>query len=323
MKKQNKKLRILAFCWGEPKLIEPYLNFINALSNCLPLKIIFITLGRNGKLAFLFKGHQVFTIKELLSLAENYNEDLPPIDLQDLVEYDKALNLKLVESPGSYNFDDYYRFQAKQILKAYNILWKTIKPNLVLTWNGFVSIQKVLAKLSKYYKIPVFYLERGLMPGKLSIYKEGINYGSEIGGDKWHKLIPPYPTEKEIILVGRICVIIISVIALILALRPSDTILGIVAYAWGGFGAAFGPLVLFGLFSKKISWQSALAGMVMGTVVLVVWKQIGLGEYMYEIVPGFIANCMTIFLVNITIGQKDEKILEQYQDVVRTVRGEQ
>ncbi len=205
MKKQNKKLRILAFCWDEPKLIEPYLNFINALSNCLPLKIIFITWGGNGKLAFLFKGHQVFTIKELLSLAENYNEDLPPIDLQDLVEYDKALNLKLVESPGSYNFDDYYRFQAKQILKAYNILWKTIKPNLVLTWNGFVSIQKVLTKLSKYYKIPVFYLERGLMPGKLSIYKEGINYGSEIGGDKWHKLNPPYPTEKEIILVKNYC----------------------------------------------------------------------------------------------------------------------
>ena len=61
----------------------------------------------------------------------------------------------------------------------------------------------------------------------------------------------------------------------------------------------------------------------MGTVVLIVWKQVGLGEYMYEIVPGFSANCLTILLVNIAIGQKDEKILEQYQDVVRTVRGEQ
>jgi sodium/proline symporter len=144
---------------------------------------------------------------------------------------------------------------------------------------------------------------------------------SALTEDFYLKAIKKNATEKEIILVGRICVIIISVIALILALRPSDTILGIVAYSWGGFGAAFGPLVLFGLFSKKTGWQSALAGMVIGTVVLIVWKQIGLGEYMYEIVPGFIANCLTIFILNIAIGQKDEKILQQYQDVVRTVRG--
>jgi len=146
---------------------------------------------------------------------------------------------------------------------------------------------------------------------------------SALTEDFYLKAIKKNATEKEIILVGRICVIIISVIALILALRPSDTILGIVAYSWGGFGAAFGPLVLFGLFSKKTGWQSALAGMVMGTVVLIVWKQVGLGEYMYEIVPGFIANCLTVFLVNIAVGQKDEKILQQYQDVVRAIRGEQ
>jgi len=139
---------------------------------------------------------------------------------------------------------------------------------------------------------------------------------SALTEDFYRKAIKKNATEKEIILVGRICVIIISVIALILALRPSDTILGIVAYAWGGFGAAFGPLILFALFSRKTSWQAALAGMVTGTVVLVVWKQVGLGEYMYEIVPGFIANCLTIFLVNIVAGQKNRKVLRQYEEVV-------
>ena len=146
---------------------------------------------------------------------------------------------------------------------------------------------------------------------------------SALTEDFYQKTIKRNATEKEIILVGRICVIIISVIALILALPRSETILKIVAYAWGGFGAAFGPLILFALFSRKTSWQSALAGMVMGTVVLIVWKQVGLGEYMYEIVPGFSANCLTVFLVNTAIGQKDEKILQRYQDVDRTIRGEQ
>ena len=145
---------------------------------------------------------------------------------------------------------------------------------------------------------------------------------SALTEDFYLKAIKKNATEKEVILVGRICVIIISVVALTLALRPSDTILRIVAYAWGGFGAAFGPLVLFGLFSKKTGWQSALAGMVMGTVVLIVWKQVGLGEYMYEIVPGFIANCLTILLVNIAIGQKDEKILTQFEEVVTVITAE-
>ena len=73
------------------------------------------------------------------------------------------------------------------------------------------------------------------------------------------------------------------------------------------------------LCSRRTSWQAALAGMVTGTVVLVVWKQVGLGEHMYEIVPGFICNCVTIFLVNTVAGQKDEKVLKQYEDVTKVI----
>jgi sodium/proline symporter len=105
-----------------------------------------------------------------------------------------------------------------------------------------------------------------------------------------------------------------------MAMDRDSTILEIVSYAWGGFGAAFGPLVLFALYSKKTTWQSALAGMVTGTVVLVLWKQVGLSEKMYEIVPGFIANCLTIFLINIFIAQNDQTILNEFNDVLKTVR---
>jgi sodium/proline symporter len=119
---------------------------------------------------------------------------------------------------------------------------------------------------------------------------------SALSEDFYCKAIKKQASQKKIVLVGRVCVIIISVIALIMAMDRDNTILGIVSYAWGGFGAAFGPLVLFALFSRKTSWQSALAGMVTGTVVLVLWKQIGLSDKMYEIVPGFTANCVTDFL---------------------------
>ena len=143
---------------------------------------------------------------------------------------------------------------------------------------------------------------------------------SALSEDFYCKAIKKQATDKEIVWVGRACVIIISVIALVMALDRDNTILGIVAYAWGGFGAAFGPLVLFALFSRKTSWQSALAGMVTGTVVLVLWKQIGFGEKMYEIVPGFAANCLTILLLNLLVGQKDESILKEFDAVVNEIK---
>jgi Na+/proline symporter len=58
------------------------------------------------------------------------------------------------------------------------------------------------------------------------------------------------------------------------------------------------PSALFALYSKKTAWQSALAGIVSGTIALIAWKHCGIGKYMYEIVPGFLTNMIVIFIVN-------------------------
>jgi len=63
-----------------------------------------------------------------------------------------------------------------------------------------------------------------------------------------------------------------------------------------------------------------LVGMVTGTVVLVLWKQIGLSDKMYKIVPGFAANCLTILLLNLVIGQKDESILKEFDEVINEIK---
>jgi len=139
---------------------------------------------------------------------------------------------------------------------------------------------------------------------------------SALTEDFYQKALRTSATEREIIMVGRICVVIISVIALVMALTWDETILKIVAYAWGGLGAAFGPVVLCALFSRRTGWQAALAGMASGTVVVVLWKLLGWGEYLYEIVPGFGCNCLVILIINSLIGQTDERILRQYEQVV-------
>jgi len=144
---------------------------------------------------------------------------------------------------------------------------------------------------------------------------------SALTEDFYQKAIKRDAGQREVVFMSRLGVIIISVIAMVLALRPDDTILGIVAYAWGGFGAAFGPVILFALFSRRTSWPAALLGMVVGTVVLVVWKQVGLGESMYEIVPGFVASFMTILVTNRIIRQTDPAVLRQFDEVIAEARG--
>jgi sodium/proline symporter len=143
---------------------------------------------------------------------------------------------------------------------------------------------------------------------------------SALSQDLYRKTIRKGASEKEIVWMGRGCVIVTFLVASTIALICDSTVLGIVAFAWAGLGAAFGPLVLFALFSRKTSWQSALTGMITGTAVLVSWKLAGMGETMYEIVPGFAANCLMILLLNLFIGQKDESILQEFDEVIDEVR---
>lgn len=68
-----------------------------------------------------------------------------------------------------------------------------------------------------------------------------------------------------------------------------------VAYAWAGFGGVFGPAVLMTLYSKSLNWKSVFCGMIMGTVTIILWKQFGYGEYLYEIIPAFLLNGAVIY----------------------------
>jgi sodium/proline symporter len=105
------------------------------------------------------------------------------------------------------------------------------------------------------------------------------------------------PTDKELVYVGRSAVIVIAMIATLLALNPDRKVLDLVSYAWAGFGATFGPVMLFSLFSKNMSETSAIAGILTGGITVVIWKQLQGGIFdLYELVPGFILSCLVIHL---------------------------
>ena len=107
---------------------------------------------------------------------------------------------------------------------------------------------------------------------------------------------------------GRLGVLVVAVVAGLLAIDPRSNILGLVAFAWAGFGAAFGPIVLLSLFWRKLTAMGALAGMVTGAVVVGIWGYVpSLQALMYEIVPGFLACVVAAVVVSLVTSQRSDK----------------
>ncbi|WP_411360407.1 sodium/proline symporter PutP [Pseudidiomarina sp. YC-516-91] len=113
-------------------------------------------------------------------------------------------------------------------------------------------------------------------------------------------------SQKELVLVGRISVLIVSLVAIALAWNPENTILGLVANAWAGFGAAFGPVIILSLFWKRMNLQGALSGMLVGAATVLFWiyapvleDGAALSSMVYEIIPGFILCTVAIIVVSL------------------------
>ncbi|RCW83829.1 sodium/proline symporter PutP [Paracoccus lutimaris] len=113
-------------------------------------------------------------------------------------------------------------------------------------------------------------------------------------------------TERELVNVGRLAVLAVGGVAVIIASNPDSQVLGLVANAWAGFGAAFGPLIILALTWKRMTGAGAVAGLIVGAVVVIVWIAAGLSSTLYEIVPGFVASWIAIVLVSLNTPDRGE-----------------
>jgi sodium/proline symporter len=136
---------------------------------------------------------------------------------------------------------------------------------------------------------------------------------SALAEDFYKQVFRPDAPTEEIVMVGRVAVIGLSIVALILAMNPDSSVLGLVSYAWAGFGAAFGPVLLLSLYWKRMNRNGALVGIIVGALTVVIWKQITGGIFdIYEIVPGFILATLSVVIVSLTTGEPSEKIQKQF-----------
>lgn len=115
--------------------------------------------------------------------------------------------------------------------------------------------------------------------------------------DIYEKTIKQNVTDKELVWIGRATVFIIALIAYFISRDQNSTVLSLVAYAWAGFGAAFGPLIILSLYNKNISSAGALAGMITGASTVLIWKQLEGGIFeLYELLPGFVFAFIAILV---------------------------
>lgn len=127
-------------------------------------------------------------------------------------------------------------------------------------------------------------------------------------------------SQRQLVWMGRFTVIGISLLAYYFALDPESSVLELVAYAWAGFGAAFGPAIIFSLFSKKMTRNAALAGILIGGITVIVWKQLSGGIFdLYEIVPGFVLSSIAILLVTRFDEEPEQEIKDEFEKVQRSV----
>jgi len=149
---------------------------------------------------------------------------------------------------------------------------------------------------------------------------------SSLTEDIYKVFLKKNASQKELVFAGRVCVAMVALIAIGLAQNRESSILQIVSHAWAGFGAAFGPMILFSLHWKRMTSAGALSGIVVGSLTVLVWIYapitIGgqpLSDIIYEIVPGIILSALAIILVSINTAPPSVSIQSTFDTVVKAL----
>lgn len=126
-------------------------------------------------------------------------------------------------------------------------------------------------------------------------------------------------SSKTNMLVARLTVVMVAVVGIFLAWDPNSSVFYIVSFAWAGFGGAFGPIMLFSLFWKRVNKQGALAGMLSGGIMVFVWKflirPLGGAWNIYELLPAFVVSSIAIVVISLLTAPPSEEICKEFDQV--------
>lgn len=140
--------------------------------------------------------------------------------------------------------------------------------------------------------------------------------------DFYRTLLRPRAGARELVRVGRLAVVTVAALAFGFALDPHSKVLDLVAYAWAGFGAAFGPTLILSLYWRRMTHRGAMAGVLVGGATVVVWKQLTGGWFdVYEILPGFVCSCLATVVVSLLDRKPDASQRRAFEQAKGKVTG--
>ena len=142
---------------------------------------------------------------------------------------------------------------------------------------------------------------------------------SAVAKNVYQGVVHKKATDKQVMLVTRITLLVIALVAVLIALDENSVIFTIVSFAWAGFGATFGPIMLFSLFWKRTNRAGAIAGMIGGGAMVFIWKLLvrPLGGILniYELLPAFIFSAICIVVVSLLTKKPSAEIEEDFEAV--------
>ncbi len=137
---------------------------------------------------------------------------------------------------------------------------------------------------------------------------------SAVTEDIYRMIFQKKAADRELVWISRFAVVVIAALAFLVALDPESSVLDLVSYAWAGFGASFGPVILLSLFWKRMTGKGALAGLAVGGVTVLLWKQLHGGWFeLYEIVPGFVFAISAIVITSLLDHPPSGQVLTEFE----------
>lgn len=144
---------------------------------------------------------------------------------------------------------------------------------------------------------------------------------SSVSTDIYKDIINPQASDKKVLLIGRITTIVVAVLAFGIAWDPNSSVMALVSDAWAGLGAAFGPLVVMSLFWKRTNLPGAIAGLVSGALIVIIWdyipmmggQTIGAATGIYSLLVGFIISLLCIVVVSLITKAPGQEILDEFE----------
>ncbi len=147
---------------------------------------------------------------------------------------------------------------------------------------------------------------------------------SAVAEDLFKGIFKKDASEKTVLNVSRVTVVIVAVLAYVIALNPNSSVMGLVSNAWAGFGAAFGPIVLLSLYWKRVNLPGAMAGIVSGAATVLIWDYLPLFEEgmtlggktgLYSLALGFVISLLLIVVVSLVTKKPSEEILKEFEEM--------